>query len=284
MLQKNIQSLVTLTRQQRGATLIELLVGITIGLLTVVVGLGALMMTRGVSGTVSEASQMQQQASYAFRVIGQQLRQSGGLAIDPTTGAKEDVQWPPITAGTTNAITGKDAPSSSEYKFSLTYQTIPEPLYTSPTASTTTNGYLLRNCLGENPDKGPAILAPLVQSNFKLDADSNLVCAGTSVAQPIISGVKDFQVTYLQQVLNPADQQPLFRYAKAADLTTPADWSSVYAVEVCLELEGNEYIDTAGSTYRDCRWKIGDSEKSRGNKMRTIYRNTFFIRNQAWPA
>lgn len=268
-------------RRQQGATLIELLVGITIGLLTVAVGLGALMMSRGVSGTVSEASQMQQQASYAFRVIGQQLRQTGGLAIDPTTGAKDDVQWPALTTPATTAINGKDAPGSSEYKLSLTYQTSLEPIYTSPTASATTNGHLLRNCLGENPGSASA---PLIQSNFKLDASNNLVCSGTGATQPIISGVRDFQVTYLQQVLNIADQQPQFRYAKAADLSTTVDWSNVYAVEVCLELEGSEFIDTAGSTYRDCSWKTGDPEKSRGNKMRAIYRNTFFIRNQAWPA
>ena len=58
---------------QSGATLIELMVGITIGLLTVAVATGALMVSRTVSGTVTDASQLQQQASYAFRVLGQQL-------------------------------------------------------------------------------------------------------------------------------------------------------------------------------------------------------------------
>ncbi len=276
MLQNNTHSSHACAKRQQGATLIELMVGITIGLLTVVVGLGALMMSRGVSGTVSEASQMQQQASYAFRVIGQQLRQAGGLAIDPNTGAKDNVKWPELTA-TTTAVTGKDTPGSGEYKLSMTYQTSSEPVYTSAAASATIDRYLLRNCLGEDGAK-------LVLSNFKLDADQNLVCSGTGVAQPIISGVKDFQVTYLQQVLDTATKQPQFRYAKAADLTTTADWSSVYAVEICLELEGSESIDTAGSTYRDCSWKPGDPEKSRGNRMRAIYRNTFFIRNQTWPS
>lgn len=71
---------------QAGATLLELLVGITIGLLTVAVGIGALMISRGVSGTVSDASNMQQQAAYAFRVIGSQVRQAGTiqLSLDAT--------------------------------------------------------------------------------------------------------------------------------------------------------------------------------------------------------
>ncbi len=66
---------------QRGATLIELLVGITIGLLTIAVATGALMVSRGISGTVTDASQLQQQASYAFRVFGQQLRQAGSMRL-----------------------------------------------------------------------------------------------------------------------------------------------------------------------------------------------------------
>ena len=60
---------------QRGMSLIELMVGLAIGLLTISVALGALMVSRGVSGTVTDASQLQQQASYAFRVMGQQIRQ-----------------------------------------------------------------------------------------------------------------------------------------------------------------------------------------------------------------
>lgn len=43
-----------LRTSQRGATLLELMVGITIGLLTVAVALGALMVSRGVSGTMTK--------------------------------------------------------------------------------------------------------------------------------------------------------------------------------------------------------------------------------------
>ena len=67
---------------QHGVTLIELLVGIVIGLLTVAVAMGALMVSRGVTGSVSDSSMLQQQASYAFRVIGQQLRQAGSLRLN----------------------------------------------------------------------------------------------------------------------------------------------------------------------------------------------------------
>ena len=69
-------------QRHRGVTLIELLVGLIIGLLTVAVAMGALMVSRGVSGTGSDASEIQQQGSYAMRVIGQQIRQAGSLKLD----------------------------------------------------------------------------------------------------------------------------------------------------------------------------------------------------------
>ena len=68
--------------KQSGVTLIELMVGIAIGLLTIAVAMGAIMVSRGVSGTISDATQIQQQASYAFRVIGQQLRQAASIKLN----------------------------------------------------------------------------------------------------------------------------------------------------------------------------------------------------------
>lgn len=59
------------------------MVGMAIGLLVVAVAMGALMVSRGISGTVSDASGIQQQGAYILRVIGQQLRQTGLLYLNP---------------------------------------------------------------------------------------------------------------------------------------------------------------------------------------------------------
>ena len=66
---------------QRGLSLVELLVGLLLGMLIIAVALGALMASRAVSGTVSDASQLQQQASHIFRVMGRQIRQAGSLRL-----------------------------------------------------------------------------------------------------------------------------------------------------------------------------------------------------------
>lgn len=67
---------------QKGVTLVELMVGIAIGLLVISVAVGALMVSRNISGTVSDATGIQQQAAYAMRVIGQQVRQAGSLRLN----------------------------------------------------------------------------------------------------------------------------------------------------------------------------------------------------------
>ena len=268
-----------LRTSQRGATLLELMVGITIGLLTVAVALGALMVSRGVSGTVSEASQLQQQASYAFRVIGQQLRQAGSRQLDPLTTpdvhakfyAPNDV---PVEFSGIMPISGKDAPGTTEFALEVNYQNIKELTVLQPTDGE----YQIRNCLQEKAEAASVPL-PMVSNKFKRNTtDGTLVCAGTGAAQPIIQNVKDFTIQYLTQATDGTPSAaPTYQYVSAT--TAGASWLKVYAVQVCLELEGAETIDTAGAKYKKC----DGTEVDRGNKLRMVFRNTYHIRNHAWP-
>ena len=270
-----------LRTSQRGATLLELMVGITIGLLTVAVALGALMVSRGVSGTVSEASQLQQQASYAFRVIGQQLRQAGSRQLDPVTPpdvhakfyAPNDV--PVVFSGIT-PLSGKDAPGTTEFALEVNYQNVKELTVLEPVDGE----YQIRNCLQKKAEDAALNPEPMITSKFKHNTTAGtLVCAGgTADPQPIIQGVKDFTVQYLTQATdgNPS-AAPTYQYVSAT--TAGASWLKVYAVQVCLELEGAETIDTAGAKYKKC----DGTEVDRGNKLRMVFRNTYHIRNHAWP-
>ena len=271
-----------LRTSQRGATLLELMVGITIGLLTVAVALGALMVSRGVSGTVSEASQLQQQASYAFRVIGQQLRQAGSRQLDPETApdvhAKfyEPIKNVPVDFSGVTPVSGKDNPGTGEYALEINYQNIREFTVLEPTDGE----YQIRNCLQKKAEDSAKNPDPMIVSKFKHNAtDATLVCAGGSgAAQPIIQNVKDFTIQYLTQASDgDASAAPTYQYVNAT--TAGASWLKVYAVQVCLELEGAETIDTAGAKYKKC----DGTEVDRGNKLRMVFRNTYHIRNHAWP-
>ena len=272
--------------RQRGVSLVELMVGITIGLLTITVAMSTLIVTRSVSGTVSEASQMQQTASYIFRTIGQQIRQAGSVKLNLAFSKDPSAV---IDIGDTVAfersfdkaqtITGFDAPAAGampkQYNLSLAYQNYTEKLYSATIPGNSASQ--LRDCLGNQPS------STLIQSGFTLapanvTQPSRLTCAGSNGAvQPMADNVTDFQVRYLVQT-NAASGTPTIQYLTAA--TVNANWPAVFGIEVCLEIVGKEKIDTVGSTYRNCSWKLGDAETPRNNQLRIVYRNTYQLRSQ----
>lgn len=264
---------------QRGATLIELMVGITIGLLTVTVALGALMVSRGISGTVSEASQLQQQASYAFRVIGQQLRQAGSRQLDMNATNADPTSKIDLIKNNQNSefIQGLDTPGDGEYALTITFQNVNELMTANDPTKNPVAGNQIRDCLQENPGSPNAPLttsgtndSPFIISKFKRDiSKKSLVCAGTGAPQAIIENVNDFTIRYLIQ--NPSTA-PNYRYVSAAGVT---DWENVYAIQICLELEGTENIESVGSKYMKC----DGSQAARENRLRMVFRNTFYIRN-----
>ena len=274
----NSYTLSRMQKKERGATLIELLVGLTIGLLTISVGLGAIMVSRGVTTTVSDTTTLQQQASYAFRVIGQQLRQAGGRPLNTAADPRDAATFVQPTAVTLSGlppIAGLDAPTASQFIISLRYVNASESIYPSPPSSTPIEGYLVSDCLGSNPGiaSAPIILNELRKNGTDLECSNS-----TGNVQPIISNLVDLRIRYLQQKLNVADSQPQFRYASAANLS-PTDWPEVYGIEVCLELEGEQVIDTVGASYTKC----DGTTATRGNKLRMVFKNIFHIRNHAWP-
>ena len=254
---------------QRGATLIELMVGITIGLLTITVALGSLMVSRGISGTVSEASQLQQQASYAFRVIGQQLRQGGGRQLFKGESVESETPLLKKAPSTTlEPIGGTDAPGDDEYALVISYQNVDELINAADPTKTPVTGTQIKNCLQEN--RGAA-LDPMLTSQLKRNAaDNTLVCQGnTGSPQALIENVTDFSIKYLEETAG------IQQYLDASAVT---HWGNIYAVQVCIELEGIENIDSVGATYTKC----DGTSASRGNRLRMVFNNIYNIRNHAW--
>lgn len=278
--------------RQRGMTLIELMVGIAIGLLTIAVAMGALMVSRGVSGTVTDASQLQQQASYAFRVMGQQLRETGSMrlnlaankapadaiTVDDVVAFSPDAELYSAIPGvlpTTPAITGRDSPTTGQYKLSLAYQNYQEPSF--PAGA---NVSFFRDCLGTQPSDS------IIQSKFVLNS-GELRCAGSdNVPQSLIRNVADFQVRYLVQNRAAATTGlPTIQYLNAAGAA--ADWSSVFGVEVCLVLYGDERVDMpAGSSYSGCDGvavnmsSTGALAVDRANRLHMTFRSVYQLRSQ----
>lgn len=282
-------------RTQRGVSLIEMLVGIAIGLMVVAVAMGALMVSRGVTGTVGDASNIQQQAAYAMRIIGAQVRQTASLYLNPNP-ANAPGGLDPLTPV---AFERKAKAASGTYDFdmdarttlldgtasSLTagYRRYKDPVFVrDPSTPTDPDMAMARNCLG---GPGNASTDARVENIFSFSANE-LRCGGNGAAdQAIVRNVAAFQLTYLVQDATSSVGNPTLRRVSPASV---GNWGQVQGIEVCLVLFGNEAIDMpAGSSYTDCDGVTqvdmttqSVSNPPRRNRMHLVFRNVFQLRSQ----
>lgn len=279
--------------RQRGVTLIELMVGLAIGLLVIAVAMGALMVSRGISGTVSDASGIQQQGAYIMRVIGQQLRQTGSLYLnpDPIGGASTDVLSAVVfeikadAQGAGNAFTQEDTLVGADNTITTGFRRYQDNVFIADNATSSVIGtdFLARNCVGA---PGNASTDQRVESTFTFANDA-LRCQGNGVAtpQPIAQNVAQFQVNYMEQITDDAGTK--VQYTNGGDMPAVAvdpRWRSVQGVQVCVVLYGSEQINMpAGSSYTDCQGDPVDMTTltgARKNRMHLLFRNTFQLRSQ----
>jgi len=274
---------------QRGFTLVELLVGVIIGLMVVAIALGAMMGTRTIAGSTGDLSQIQQQAAYAFRVIAKQIRQAGGLYLrEIDTFGLAEVQYPPYILEVDNgyfsaddSLSGLDNPSSGQYKLTLSSRE-----YIVPPGSQIE----VRDCLGESAANGK------LESRFVLDVAKHEIKCRSSNAQEqaLIQNVADFQVRYLLQDWRSG--APVLKYSSATAI--PANkWHQVVGIEVCLVLFGNERMDASvpeeNRKYTGCtpldggaapRIDIASLSGERKNRLHMSFRSVFQRRSQRRPS
>lgn len=251
---------------QAGLTLIELMIGLAVGLLVVAVATVSLLGSRSVTGAVSDISGIQQQAAYVMRTFGTQLRQAGSLYLDLGLDADGDGE---ITSATAFQLRGSTDTAIAENNGSVTIRFTG---YEEPTFANA--GPISRNCLGA-PGSIPAGTTASIESIFTLN-DTDLRCND----QPIAQNVAAFQVRYLLQGTDQDD--PTMLYTNSAGV---ADWNRVQGVEVCLVLFGTERIDLPeGASYTGCDGStavnITTLAAPRTNRMHYVFRNVFQLRSQ----
>jgi type IV pilus assembly protein PilW len=251
--------------KQWGASLIELMVGLTIGMLVVLAATSTVVLTRSSSTTVSDSSLMMAQGSNAMRLMAQQLRQSGAIELTPIDPAQP--------------------PASRQYLFSNIYTGVggagltlsgteggaaPDDL----TVSFENRGNnVTRDCLGNTTAAG----AGAIQSAFSV-VGTDLQCLGSGnvVPQPIAENVEDFQVLYwVQQGVAPAQTQIR---RNASQVVAAGGWNSVVAVDVCLQMRGEltDHPIIAGSTFVNCR----EVATAQDGRLHQVFRSTIYLRNQ----
>lgn len=277
---------------QHGVTLVELLVGLAIGLLVIAVATGGMLISRGLSGTVSDASSIQQQGSYILRIIGQQLRQAGSLYLnpDPLNESATNVLAPvvfeikaiPDADGGGNSFEQKDSISGDGESLTIGFMRYEDDAFISNNATNSTIGtdYLARNCLG-----GPSNTTDKkIESIFSLTGNDLRCAANGESSQPIAQNVAQFEVVYIEQSFGDGTT---INYTPGSEMPTDKSdprWRSVQGVQICFVLYGNESINLPeGSLYTDCNGEKIDMttlDGNRKNRMHLLFRNTYQLRSQ----
>lgn len=243
----SLQKLANLMHQ-RGLSLIELLVGMAIGLLVALAATSSLMFTRLSAATAEDTWRMQQESTLAFRVIGAQLRQAGARPL-VAAGTSGNVEFAPGYSGlgTTSSptsLTGSNGANNT-----------PDALQTSLQNDVSTE---TRDCLGLLPTASITD----IRAAFSI-SNGDLMCAGSSTSAALASGVEDMQVWYAERNGN------LLQYRNS-----PLSWATVTAVMVCLRMVGDRQGQVTGAS-TGCN---GETIPSDGRTRRTFIR-LFQLRN-----
>jgi len=238
--------------KQRGVSLIELLIGLTIGLLVAVAAVGSLVYTKVSSTAVGDSSRLQQDASTAFRIMGHHLRQAGARRLENNVGEK--VQFNPTYQGLSTTtyviLNGTEGTSNGTDTLVVSFDI-------DPTIDA-------RDCLGQTP------AGSIVRSTFRV-ISNELQCLGSATSatsQALIAGVEDMQVWYGLRTGND------LRYVTA---TGVSDWRLVEAVQVCLRLVGDVSGNpTVAASTPGCI--TGQTVASDG-RVRRVFTQVFNLRN-----
>jgi type IV pilus assembly protein PilW len=260
--------------RQAGLSLIELMVGLTIGLLVVLAATGSLLVTRQGTTTVSDSYRLTTAGNNAMRLIASSIRQAGAIELVQTAPGEKVIFAPLVQRGATLAgdqlVFGTEGGAGTD-TLTVSYEH--------------RNANVTRDCLGNDPGVVPERIDNLFSvNNVELRCVGNLGLAGTVIgggAQALVGddtnangevAVEDFQVWYWVQ--NPADPTQSQRVTAAA--IAAGNWGNVQTVEVCLQLRGINANYPAVGTYRNCR----DTDVANNGRLRQVFRGMYKLRNR----
>ena len=229
----NIKQTLHLKHLQHGVSLVELLVGLTIGLLIVVAAMGNLVATQMGSGAVADSARLQQRADSIFRQLGYHIQQAGAINLDTSTTDLTKVSFstaytgfdpadPALTAlaGQVLSVHGSEGTGVAPDILRISYQD--------------SGAATALDCLGNRPAAAQTRIR--MDHTFSVNAAGQLICKGadsSKSSEAIADGVVDFQVTYgVQSTVAGALQYQFF----TADQIT--NWTNIQAVTICMELIG----------------------------------------------
>lgn len=260
-------------QDQSGLSLIETMVGITVGLLTVLAAVGTLMVTRQGGTTVSESYRLSSAGNTTMRLIAATIRQAGAIELVQVAPGG-NVSFGQLTnraSGTTGdqLVSGTEGASGVPDTLVVSFQ------HRDPAVT--------RDCLGNSPGVPPeridntfSVTTVELRCVGNRGSDGSVIGTG---AQALVGdndnpntqiAVEDFQVWYW--VINAAGQQ---RRVTAANVPGAGGWPTVDAVEVCLQLRGTA-TNYPTANFTNC---AGNSVAN-GGRLHQVFRGVYKLRNR----
>jgi type IV pilus assembly protein PilW len=232
-------------KMQQGSSLIELLVGLAVGLMVIAAAMSTLVLSRGASRGVNDQLELQQQANMAMRIMTATLRQANTRELLTDGIGNILFTIPPVyTLAPLPGLYLQGLPRDAQGNdnFGIAYSDVGGVAAVSS-----------QDCLGNRntPIAGLVAAGTPVNSQFAVNTN-RLMCTGTSGggAQPLIGDVQRFRVLYgVQTGTGIATTTNYFTQANVPNWNT----ANVVALELCLELatppRGNE---PAPGNYINC--------------------------------
>ncbi len=234
---------------QKGLSLIELMIGILLGSLLIIVMLYILAGSRTSSQLIEAESRMQDNIQYAFEVLNSTIRQAG-YVTNPTD------DFTTIIVNVDGIDNAGDIIIGTEGGDATTPDTI--TVYYQGNADGR-----VANCLGAPID--PALVG-ISQNTFSITPDGSLQCEAATYdsvigstnldPQPLIGGGNttdgvDSRVTNLQILygLDTDDSGSVNQYSNMDQITTFEDRNRIIAVSIAITLEEQVGADTLSRTF-----------------------------------
>lgn len=243
---------------QSGLSLIELMVGISLGLM-VTVSLGYILMgSRSSFQTQDASARMQEAGRMALDNILRDLRYAGRTSIIPVTQDLR-VEWDSSVL----PLEGTDGASGAPDTLTIRYQiddvgcertaaTDSDCRSRAPDCNgdngTTSSLYTTRGVISGTESSGDPFNYYTVENTYSV-SDSSLRCLGNGGGgtQPFVDNVEDFQVTYGLDL--DGDSAPN-RYISAP--ATNTEWNQVVTVRVCILIRSDSGATKAAQAYSNC--------------------------------
>lgn len=282
-------------RHQKGFSLVELMVSLTIGLVVILFVTSLYVGSKSSSRLQDDNTRMQEDGRAAMNLIGSNIKQAwfGEPRGYSLFGVVSDFQGRGLIACDNGFAAPTDfaneacaAGGSGQPSLQLSYKV--------NGVSNLTLG-IGTDCNGQTVP-ADATGVPVVINRFYLVKKSgeapSLYCAGNgnAVPQPVLQNVENLVFTYGIDENNDAYSSPDFFTTSAATalLKSPASpgfpatgfpaFKKVITVGVCMQLVSNNQVTQGNQTYTDCN---GTVQTGTDHKFRLILQNTFVLRNNS---